>query len=255
MRLRLTAVAMFVAAVAQPAAAQVIVEQGTNYGVELGALPGFDYSLGSLDQVTLTISGTENRSGFAHVGFWPEGAPATANLSWSIDGTSDFTLYQWPEHAGSVELASFSVAIAGEGQETVSDEDRLFEMSASGEATFSLDPSLIPQLGSSGFYDWDLVLRFWGPGFYDGSDVTFTSDQPLDPIALGPTCFDGQFHGEEECNTFVYTLSYFYTPQAVPEPSTWAMMLLGFGAAGFTLRRARKKASFGVGGLPLRSHL
>ena len=27
---------------------------------------------------------------------------------------------------------------------------------------------------------------------------------------------------------------------AVPEPSTWAMMLLGFGAAGFALRRGRK---------------
>ncbi len=27
---------------------------------------------------------------------------------------------------------------------------------------------------------------------------------------------------------------------AVPEPSTWAMMLIGFGAVGFTMRRARK---------------
>jgi hypothetical protein len=27
---------------------------------------------------------------------------------------------------------------------------------------------------------------------------------------------------------------------AVPEPSTWAMMLLGFGAAGVALRRRRK---------------
>jgi hypothetical protein len=26
---------------------------------------------------------------------------------------------------------------------------------------------------------------------------------------------------------------------AVPEPATWAMMLLGFGAAGFMLRRRR----------------
>src|SRR5207237_9847714 len=28
----------------------------------------------------------------------------------------------------------------------------------------------------------------------------------------------------------------------VPEPSTWAMMLLGFGAAGVAVRRSRKKA-------------
>lgn len=31
-------------------------------------------------------------------------------------------------------------------------------------------------------------------------------------------------------------------PPAVPEPATWAMMLAGFGATGFTLRRSRRKA-------------
>jgi hypothetical protein len=30
---------------------------------------------------------------------------------------------------------------------------------------------------------------------------------------------------------------------AVPEPATWAMMLLGFGAIGFALRRGRRKAA------------
>jgi hypothetical protein len=30
-------------------------------------------------------------------------------------------------------------------------------------------------------------------------------------------------------------------PPALPEPSTWAMMLLGFGAAGVAVRRSRKK--------------
>ena len=130
------AAALFSGTIAQPVGAEVVVAQGTNYGVELGAVPGFDYSLGSLDQVTLTISGTENRSGLAHVGDWPEGAPATANLNWSIDGTSNFTLYQWPQTAGSIALASFAVPIAGAGQESVSDEDRLFEMWASGQATF-----------------------------------------------------------------------------------------------------------------------
>lgn len=31
-----------------------------------------------------------------------------------------------------------------------------------------------------------------------------------------------------------------FTPRAVPEPATWAMMLLGFGAIGMTMRRKRK---------------
>jgi hypothetical protein len=236
----LIAAAMLWGAMGQPALAEVVVVQGNNFGVALGALPGFDYSLGSLDQVTLTISGTENRSGFV-IGDWPESAPATANINWSIDGTSNFTLYEWPRSAGSIELASFAVPIAGASQESVSDDDRLFEMWASGEATFSLDPTLIPQLGSSGFNDWDIVLSFFGPGFYDGSDVTFSSDQAVQPISLGPVCFGGAFQGEELCNFFSYTLSYGYTPQAaaVPEPSTWMMLLLGFGAAGVTLRRKK----------------
>lgn len=32
------------------------------------------------------------------------------------------------------------------------------------------------------------------------------------------------------------------TTAAVPEPSTWAMMLVGFGALGFTMRRRREQA-------------
>ena len=32
-----------------------------------------------------------------------------------------------------------------------------------------------------------------------------------------------------------------YTPPGVPEPATWAMMLLGFGAAGAALRRSSRR--------------
>jgi hypothetical protein len=37
-------------------------------------------------------------------------------------------------------------------------------------------------------------------------------------------------------------IAFFGDPGGVPEPSTWAMMLLGFGAAGFALRRRRQTA-------------
>jgi hypothetical protein len=41
------------------------------------------------------------------------------------------------------------------------------------------------------------------------------------------------------------TLTFDYTPTAaVPEPPTWAMMLLGFAGLGFAFRQSRRKASF-----------
>jgi hypothetical protein len=42
------------------------------------------------------------------------------------------------------------------------------------------------------------------------------------------------------------TVTYDYTPavSSVPEPSTWAMMLLGFGGLGFAFRQSRRKVSF-----------
>lgn len=41
-------------------------------------------------------------------------------------------------------------------------------------------------------------------------------------------------------NAALYTTG---TPPAVPEPATWAMLLLGFGAAGAAMRRSRRKAA------------
>lgn len=41
-------------------------------------------------------------------------------------------------------------------------------------------------------------------------------------------------------NAALYTTG---TPPAVPEPATWAMMLMGFGAAGYAMRRRRRENS------------
>jgi hypothetical protein len=41
------------------------------------------------------------------------------------------------------------------------------------------------------------------------------------------------------------SLTFDFTPaSAVPEPSTWAIMLLGFAGLGFTFRQSRRKVSF-----------
>jgi hypothetical protein len=41
-------------------------------------------------------------------------------------------------------------------------------------------------------------------------------------------------------NATLYTTG---SPPGVPEPATWAMMLLGFGAAGTALRRSRRRTT------------
>ena len=54
---------------------------------------------------------------------------------------------------------------------------------------------------------------------------------------VGTPVFDGYKYSLEYVNGAFYLVS---TPSAVPEPSTWAMLLAGFGGLGFAgLRRAR----------------
>ena len=56
-------------------------------------------------------------------------------------------------------------------------------------------------------------------------------------VALGP--------GDQLVN-LQGTVTYVYTPavSAVPEPATWALMLIGFAGLGFAFRRSRRKVSF-----------
>lgn len=58
-------------------------------------------------------------------------------------------------------------------------------------------------------------------------------------------------------NTATLTISYFYVPKvvinpvpAVPEPATWAMMLIGFAATGFAMRRHQKDGLSVLGQTP-----
>jgi hypothetical protein len=85
----------FLAAVFATAAnAQTIIQYSHNGASPAqGALLGFDYSLGTLDSVTLLIQATENRSLAGHVGLWPTSAPAAVDVTWTIDGTSGFNAY------------------------------------------------------------------------------------------------------------------------------------------------------------------
>lgn len=89
----------------------------------------------------------------------------------------------------------------------------------------------------------DLVLI----GNRAGDDLTGTDNYFL-TINLNP--FTGLFFDDGDLGLYYSTASSssFYTTynlqldtssEAVPEPATWAMMLLGFGAVGYSMRRKR----------------
>ena len=103
----------------------------------------------------------------------------------------------------------------------------------------------------SGQYVISLVTNF--------AQVDFTSailTGPSGPLALAVQIDDGTLERwvtpETGLLAGTYTLTIMGTTgpdgvlgghvdiQAIPEPATWAMMLLGFGAAGFALRRRRR---------------
>jgi hypothetical protein len=79
-----------------------------------------------------------------------------------------------------------------------------------------------------------------GTGPFVGDLQAWTRDQMLDPdwLRVGTDIVGGN-----PAPTF--NLAFSLTGvSGVPEPSTWAMMLLGFAGLGFAFRRSRRKAAF-----------
>jgi hypothetical protein len=74
--------------------------------------------------------------------------------------------------------------------------------------------------------------RTSGPALPPGAiSVTFDADNLGDTFSGGPL-------------TGVLRYTYLPTVPLVPEPATWAMMLIGFAVLGFAFRRSRRKVSF-----------
>lgn len=125
----------------------------------------------------------------------------------------------------------------------------------SGSASFSLNPAEWLAYPPNDFDDRTIITGN-DLGYYDysGSDTTFTINGSHSIFRRG-TCGDYE-SGDDFCGNVRYTLTYDYTPfdgvGAVPEPGTWAMMLLGFGAIGFAMRRRRLRLSSCADELPLR---
>ncbi len=107
-------------------------------------------------------------------------------------------------------------------------------------STISADPLSINNMGwyttwgvSGGqMYHEDYKLDLGNPGYNDPSGTGTAISAYTDDNAVG-----------SQYTNYVFRVD---ALGAVPEPSTWAMMLLGFGALGFAMRRRRGKQSLRV---------
>lgn len=223
----------------QPVQAATVVQSSSNQVPisDPGTFEGFDTSLGRLDAVSLAISGTEARLFGAS---YPEGATDPITIDWTVDGFANFEL----RSRVTGDFEQFAVPISGTGQVIVT-EGWSWEMHPTGSGVFSIDPAFIPNDGDA--VGPEMRVGFLGPGFYDWSDTDFVTSAPIQiNLGTGGNCSSG--FGQERCNLFSFSLTYTYTPtaelNAVPEPSTWAMMLLGFGAIGGAMRRRKVRPCY-----------
>lgn len=141
----------------------------------------------------------------------------------------------------------------------------LFELSGAQTASFTLDESPTPdEVGAIYFEirDFDLTLngvndqgkiRFY-PSTFDGGLllepyslqlVSVLGDQLYTGSLASPTFKTGTFAMTDFFTGAAYTLNISSVGGAVPEPGTWALMILGFGFVGGAMRarRGRQKLS------------
>lgn len=220
-----------------PAAAAAATIVATDNELVMKGIAGFDTSLGTLNKVTLDVNVTKYRAWQLRL---PNGAAPSmtgASVDWAVNGT-------W-ELAGFGLSAPLLVALTGTGTSPVNlmsgggFDFGFFEVMGSGSASVTLDPSFFTDRSAIYFNGFD--RGFLAPPAGD----TTLSGIPAGGSAIHLSRSCGVIGGspvpatDDSCGAVNYTLTYDYTPvgAAVPEPATWAMMVLGFALAGAAIRR------------------
>lgn len=182
--------------------------------LEIG-VPTFDPQLGELTSVTLT-STLKGWGVFGLIDRRPDPSlPATAELTASIQGAAIFRsansfLNFFDSHA---ETAVFQRPVGGSEPGPTYFWDWTLE---STDSTTLTDAASLAALSQTA----DLFYPISGGGFAEGVVSSFPG--PFDDVS-------------QSSHHYVLEVSFNYA--AVPEPSAWATMIIGFGLAGAALRR------------------
>jgi len=135
------------------------------------------------------------------------------------------------------EILNFSVNWVGGPHETFAIDTAAGQTDGSGTPPYVLFDTINDSLGRNGIFFGDSSVNGWvGTGPIVGNIVNQENSDYFSPAFYTGTGFNvdiapGTYTGG---NGSIFTVS------AVPEPSTWAMMILGFFSIGFMAYRQRK---------------
>lgn len=245
---------------AVPASAASIVQAGIDEGVGFAY---FDTSLGTLNSVTLSLGQLSLPRDWVVVA---PGSGGERTVSYNLSETFTLSLFnpfgstQYSEGVATsvttgAQTQTVTLTPAPEGSPFFKGPASagIFTATFTGSAEFDISNLALFTAGSSDdnldrvYYD-----LYWN-GFHLGGPDSADIFGPIQvnggpsQLVLNAGCGEGNSDTfAEYCGTTGMTLTYNYTPfsgaGAVPEPGTWTMMLVGFGAIGFSMRRHRRTA-------------
>lgn len=191
---------------------------------------GFDSRLGVLDAVRADVNLTTYRQWFITT---PSGSPPN-QINWSVDSFFNIVAVGLPG------LTNFPLTVPTKGSGSLMRSNGVFDVAATGTATFDLPAAPFNGVGA-------FTLAEFDPGLSDttkGGTTIFTSF-PATLFQTEGACLGG-FQGSDLCGFGNVRLTYSFTPfaTAVPEPTSWGMMLVGFAAIGWSLRHRARTRSF-----------
>ena len=169
-------------------------------------------------------------------------ATSSAAGAQSFDGSMLTYQYYFPNSGVPYPAASNGSFLVGPGIEVpnVSDDRATLDVSGSNIFIDFIDTS---NWGPATFNGWVLgdetnsLAAILGVSIDPSTNLTGFS---LSNISFTDDTIAVNWQGLNFTSATVVSLNVTFGDAAVPEPSSWAMMLLGFGAAGLALRRGRK---------------
>lgn len=206
-------------------------------GVQRGFDP-FDTGLGRLDSAILSVVSGKSRGWRMVV---PNSGSTTKSVNYVTKGFMDVNVNGIYTPFSAEGAGKITVDLVGSSDGNAYG---FFATSQGGNISFDIGHDAAV---SDRRIHVDVVdLGYYGDRSYESTFDTSTSGVAISH--LSGYCGGGKYGGEDSCGGSTFKLTYNYTPKqllgAVPEPSTWVMMILGFGAVGYSMRRRRAALRF-----------